>query len=95
MPVKVGCLQCQLTAPRIRKEVDAILEEAMFPCTVCDDGANEMWIWSRVVISTLNRTAEHISHAGPTHRPHSSPVDLRRCVLFRIFAAIDIETIVK
>ena len=71
------------------------LKKPCFRALCVMTAANELWIWSRVVISTLNRTAEHISHAGPTHRPHSSPVDLRRCVLFRIFAAIDIETIVK
>jgi hypothetical protein len=34
-PAEAGRLQCQLAAPRVRKEDDAILEEAMFPCTVC------------------------------------------------------------
>ena len=30
-PVEAGRLQCQLTVRRVRKEDDAILEEAMFP----------------------------------------------------------------
>ena len=34
-PVEAGRLQCQLAAHRVRKEDDAVLEEAMFPCTVC------------------------------------------------------------
>jgi hypothetical protein len=32
--MEAGRLQCQLTARSIRKEDDAILEEAMFPSTV-------------------------------------------------------------
>lgn len=34
-PVEAGLLQCQLTGRRVRKEDDAILEEAMFLCTLC------------------------------------------------------------
>jgi hypothetical protein len=37
-PVEAGRLQCQLIARRVLKEEDAVLDEAMFSCSVCVDG---------------------------------------------------------
>ena len=101
-PVEAGRLQCQLTARRVRKEDDAILEEAMFPCTVCSawmtstlsqQSDNGFAWWCRV--SSVKSTAEHIPHVGPTYRTHSSPINLRWSILFHIVAAIAIEAVAK
>jgi hypothetical protein len=114
-PVEVGRLQCQLTARRVRKEDDEILEEAMFFVHCCVERERLPWIgWSqgvreqhcqahgsardqRFVISrSTSSTAEHIPpHAGPTHRTHSSPINLRCNILFDINATIIIEAVTK
>jgi hypothetical protein len=51
-----------------------------------------------VISISLSSTAEHIRHAGPTHRTHrshSSPINLRCNILFHIIATIIIEAVTK
>ena len=60
--VEAGRLQCQPIAPRVRKEDDAILEEVMFPCTLC--GCKQRTTTSGVTVALARGTfpTRRISH---------------------------------